>query len=45
MGNGFSFGVLGRKQTRLRVIGGAAGTVCLGLFPADAVAVNAGFDN
>jgi hypothetical protein len=33
------------EQTRLRGFGDTAGTVCLGQFPADAVAVKAGVLN
>ena len=43
MGKGFSFGVVRSEQTRLRGFGDTAGTVCLGQFPADAVAVKSGF--
>jgi ammonia channel protein AmtB len=41
----FSFGVLRSKQTRLRGLCGTAGTVCLGLFSADSVAVKSGVLN
>lgn len=41
----FSFGVVRSEQTRLRGFGDTAGTVCLGQFPADAVAVKAGVLN
>jgi hypothetical protein len=35
----FSLVIFGIEQTRLRGFCGAAGAVCLGLFPADSVAV------
>ena len=45
MGKRFSFGILRNKQTRLRGLCGTAGTVCLGLFSADSVAVKSGVLN
>jgi hypothetical protein len=38
----FSLVIFGIEQTRLRGFCGAAGAVCLGLFPADSVAVESG---
>jgi len=41
----FSFGFSGNEQTRLRGLCGTVGTVCLGLFTADPVAVKSGVLN
>jgi hypothetical protein len=43
MDNGFSFGVLRKKQTRLRGFAVSAGAVCLGTFADNAVAVQRHF--
>jgi hypothetical protein len=41
----FSFGVLRSEQTRLRGFCGTAGTICLGQFSADSLAVKSGVLN
>jgi hypothetical protein len=43
MDNGVSFGILSRKQTRLRGFAVSAGAVCLGTFAGNAVAVQRHF--